>query len=695
MVVQDLLLEIGTEEIPARFIPSSLSQLRDKGREMLQEVGLHFSSLRVVGTPRRLALHVLALTARAADKEREIKGPPKNIAFDSAGNPTKAALGFARSQGISLSDTVIKELEEGEYLFAFVREEGRPAKEILPQLLQDLVQGLSFPTTMRWGDKEQRFIRPIHWLVALLGEDIIPISVAGVESNRQTYGHRFLSKGPIIISRPDEYYEKLRGHYVIVDPQERERLIVEQSEGLARAEGGRVLWDKELLEEVVNLVEYPTGLVGSFADEYLQLPTEVVITPMKEHQRYFPVVDPTGELLARFITIRNGTSENIDIVRVGNEKVLQARLEDAKFFYEEDQKVSLSDRVGRLKDIAFLKGLGSLYDKVERVRDLARYIVGELGLDEPIYSLVDRTASLSKADLTTNMVNEFSELEGVMGREYALLGGENPVVAQGIYEHYLPRFAGDELPQTMAGIVVSIADKLDSICGCFGIGIIPSGSADPYALRRQASGVVNILLSSDLNLRLSNLVEYVLAIYQGQNLLKRDRQEVAAQVLDFFVARIRHACRHRGAAYDSIEAVLAVDYDNVARVWDRLEAVEAMRRKPEFASLVAMYNRVHNLAHKAPSTEASSPHLLREPAEKALYQQYKKVLPRVKNALRQWDYKSALAELLVLHAGIDTFFAEVLVMVEDEELKKNRLALLRELDQIFLAVADFSKIVSA
>ncbi|NLP17558.1 MAG: glycine--tRNA ligase subunit beta [Firmicutes bacterium] len=693
-MAKDLLLEIGTEEIPARFIPNSLLQLEDKAQKMLKEAGLGFSGIRVTGTPRRLALHVFNLAARAIDREKEVKGPPKKIAFDAAGNPSKAALGFARSQGIPLSETMIKEIKGGEYLFALLREEGRPTVEILPQLLVDIIQGLTFPTTMRWGDKEQRFIRPIHWLLALWGEEIIPFSVAGVESGRETYGHRFLSHGPIDIMEPDDYYDRLREHYVVVDPQEREELIREQSEELARAKGGKVLWDKGLLEEVVNLVEYPTGLLGSFADAYLELPAEVVITPMKEHQRYFPVVDLTGELLPLFITIRNGTSDNIHIVREGNEKVLRARLEDAKFFYEEDQKIPLQDRVKKLKDVAFLEGLGSIFDKVERVRDLAHFIVEELGLDEPVFSLVDRTATLAKADLTTNMVNEFSELQGVMGREYALLNGENPVVAQGIYEHYLPRFAGDELPQTMAGTVVSMADKLDSICGCFGIGIVPTGSADPYALRRQAYGVVNILLGSDLNIRLSALIEYGLGIYQEQNLLQRDMEGMTRQILDFFAARIRHACRDRGAAYDSIDAVLSADYDQVAKVRDRLEAVEEMRRQPEFASILAMYNRVHNLACKAAAEETFSPELLRESAEKILYQQYQRVLPRVKEALRQWDYKLVLVELLVLHEGIDGFFDQVLVMVEEEELKNNRLALLRKLEELFLTVADFSKIVA-
>jgi glycyl-tRNA synthetase beta chain len=692
---KDLLLEVGTEEIPARFMPATLEQLETMARERLAEARLNFSTIQVSGTPRRLALYVRGLADRATDLETEIKGPPKKVAFDAEGNPTKAALGFARNQGIEVSELVVKEIEGGEYLFATVRDEGRPAEEILPQLLPDLIQQLSFPKTMRWGDHDLRFVRPIHWLVALLGEKVISFSLAGVKSGRETYGHRFLSKGQISLSEPGEYYEKLREHYVIVDPEERKQLIKEQCEELACEHGGKVLWDEELLEEVIYLVEYPTALVGSFKPAYLDLPMEVVITPMKEHQRYFPLADLTGELLPLFITVRNGTAGNMETVREGNEKVLQARLADAKFFYEEDKKIPLEARVDRLKNIVFLEGLGTIYDKVERVRELARFIVESMGLEEPVRSLVDRTVMLSKADLATNMVYEFDELQGVMGREYALLNGENPVVAQGIYEHYLPRFAGDKLPQTMVGNIVSIADKLDSICGCFGIGIIPTGSADPYALRRQAYGIVNILLGADLNLKLSTLVNYTLNIFRRLNILERDPGEIQEQIQDFFAARIRNACRDRGAAYDSIEAVLAVDFDNVAQVWNRLEAVGKIRRQPAFAPFLAMFNRVHNLARQAAGTEVCSPALFREPAEKILYAKYQELLPRVEEALARQEYITVLEELLTLQPPIDCFFDEVLVMAKEEKVKNNRLALLREIDQVFLTLADFSRIVTA
>ncbi len=691
---RDLLLEIGTEEIPARFMPATLEQLKTKAQERLAEARLNFSTVKAAGTPRRLVLYVRDLADRATDLEVEIKGPPKKVAFDAEGKPTRAALGFARNQGIEVSELVVKEIEGGEYVFASVRDEGRPAEEILPQLLPDLILSLTFPKTMRWGSGDLRFVRPIHWLLALLGDEVIPFSLAGIKAGRETYGHRFLSKGPISIAEPGEYYEKLREHYVIVDPEERKQMIREQCEELARQHGGKVLWDEELLEEVIYLVEYPTALVGSFKDEYLDLPMEVVITPMKEHQRYFPLTDLAGELLPLFITVRNGTAENLDIVREGNEKVLQARLADAKFFYEEDQKIPLADRVEKLKNIVFLEGLGTIYDKVERVRELARFIVEALGLEEPVRSLVDRTVLLSKADLTTNMVYEFDELQGIMGREYALLSGENPVVAQGIYEHYLPRFAGDELPQTMVGNIVSIADKLDSICGCFGIGITPTGSADPYALRRQAYGIVNILLTADLNLELSTLVEYTLNLYRRLNILKQDLGEVQEQILDFFAARIKNACRDRGAAYDSIDAVMAVGFDNVARLWSRLEAVEKIRRQPEFPGFLAMFNRVHNLARQATGTEVCSPALFQEEAEKELYASYRELLPQIEEALAGQEYPMVLAKLFTLQQPINRFFDDVLVMAREEEIKNNRLALLREIDQLFLTLADFSKIVT-
>ncbi|MGI6576120.1 MAG: glycine--tRNA ligase subunit beta [bacterium] len=690
----DLLLEIGTEEIPARFIPDALAQLRDQGKELLAQARLAHGKLETSGTPRRLILYIHDLAPKAADLELEVKGPPQKVAFEADGNPTKAALGFARNQGVSVADLKVKELDGGLYLFACRKELGRPARELAPQILEELVTGINFPKAMRWGNNDLRFARPIRWLVALLGQEVIPFSIAGVASGRRTFGHRFLSKGSIELAEPREYHEKMRQHYVLIDPQEREQLIREQAEEIVKKEAGKVLWDKELLAEVVNLVEYPTVFMGSFDHDFLELPTEVVITPMKEHQRYFPVADLTGELLPRFIAVRNGTDDNIAIVREGNEKVLRARLADAQFFYNEDKKTPLAERLPQLQEVVFLEGLGSVYDKVERLQDLAAFIVENLGLDEPVRSLVQRTVTLSKNDLVTKMVNEFSELQGVMGREYALLDGENPVVAQGIYEHYLPRFAGDELPQTMVGKVASIADKLDSICGCFGVGIIPTGSQDPYALRRQAYGIVNILLHSDLNLKLSSLVEYALAIYQSKGLLSGETAVVKEQVLAFFAGRIKNALSERGFSYDSIEAVMATDYDNVSQTLNRVEAISKLRQQPEFTNILTVFTRIHNLARQ---TEAGSKYvaeLLQEPAEQKLYTSFRQIKPKLERALQAQDYVGGIKALSELQPVLEAFFNEVLVMAEDKKLQVNRLALLKELDQLFLTIADFSQIVA-
>jgi glycyl-tRNA synthetase beta chain len=689
----DLLLEIGVEEIPARLMPDILKQLAAKGEEKFTEARLVYSRLEIFGSPRRLILYVQGLAEKAKDLEIEIKGPPKNVAFDKQGKPTKAALGFARNQGIEVGDLKLKHTEGGEYIFAFRSEPGCYVKELAPQILKDLITSLSFPKSMRWGAYQLRFIRPIRWLVALLGEEVIPFAIAGVESGRVTHGHRFLGEENISLKDASSYFKTMEQHYVLLDPKRREMLIREQAEEIGQREYAKVLWDETLLAEVVNLLEYPTAFMGSFDDAYLDLPAEVIVTAMKEHQRYFPMVDYTGELLPKFIAVRNGTKNNIDIVREGNEKVLRARLADAKFFYEEDKKIPLWQKTVELKNVVFLEGLGTVYDKVERLQELAGHIIHSLGIDEPVHSLVQRTVNLSKADLVTKMVNEFSELQGIMGREYALLDRENPLVAQGIYEHYLPRFSGDELPQTMLGSLVSIVDKLDNICGCFGIGIIPTGSNDPYALRRQAYGIVNILLSSDLDLGLSDLIDFTLKTYQNRGLFSKDVHRVKGQVMDFFVPRIKNALGERGFSYDSIEAVMAVDFDNIREALARLHAINKVRQGADFADFLTIFTRIHNLARQAPVEGICKEDLLVEAAEKELYKQFRIIKPKYGAALQEQDYTGAIQLLLELQLPLNVFFDEVLVMAKEENLKRNRLALLKELDHLFTQIADFSQIV--
>ncbi|MEG2343940.1 MAG: glycine--tRNA ligase subunit beta, partial [Acidaminococcaceae bacterium] len=481
--MEKLLFEIGTEEIPAKFMPEILKQLQTLAENKLTEARIPFTAVTVCGTPRRMTFIAEGVALMQADTMVESKGPAVKIAYGADGTPSKALQGFARGQGVDLEAIEVR----GDYVFAVKHLAGQKVMELLPDLLLDLLQTLTFPKTMRWADYDFRFVRPIRWLVALLGDQIIPVEITGVKAGNKTLGHRFLSQGELVIPCAADYEKILREHFVLVNPDERRTLIREQVSTLAQSEGGLAEIDEELLEEVTYLVEYPTALCGHFDEKFLSLPKEAVITPMREHQRYFPVFSPTGQLLAKFITVRNGGPHALAVVAHGNERVLRARLSDAEFFFNEDCKQTLENRLEKLKTVVFQDGLGNVYEKSQRLSSLAVVLRNSIGIkfDDEI---LKRTALLAKTDLVTGMVCEFTELQGVMGREYALRDGEKPEVAQGIFEHYLPRFAGDVLPSSTQGRCVSIADKLDNIAATFSRGLIPTGSQDPYALRRQAIG---------------------------------------------------------------------------------------------------------------------------------------------------------------------------------------------------------------
>ncbi|MHB8918801.1 MAG: glycine--tRNA ligase subunit beta, partial [Desulfocucumaceae bacterium] len=492
--MKDFLLEIGTEEMPARFVGPALQQLKELAGNQLREKRIQFEQVRAVGTPRRLAVYTTGLAESQQPLVKEVKGPALKVAYNSSGEPTPAVLGFARSQRVDMASLVVKPVGPVEYVFARKSEQGRPTAEVLAQICPELIAGLHFPKPMRWGDLEFRFARPIRWILALYGNAVVRFSLAGLEAGRTTLGHRFLSRGPLTLNDARDYFGEMKKAFVVVDPEERKQLIRSQVEAAAKSEGGRVEEDEELLDEVTNLVEYPTAFVGSYDQAFLRLPKEVPVTVMREHQRYFPVTGSDGGLLPRFIGVRNGITEHIDTVRAGNEKVLRARLADGAFFWDEDLKVPLADRAGSLKKVIWQESLGTVYDKVERVTGLALFIGEKLGAGNDLLGIIKRAAAICKADLVTNMVYEFPELQGVMGREYALRSGEIRDVAQAIFEHYLPRFAGDILPSTQGGRVLSLADKMDTLAGCFAVGIQPTGSQDPYALRRQALGIGSIIL---------------------------------------------------------------------------------------------------------------------------------------------------------------------------------------------------------
>lgn len=684
----DLILEIGTEEIPARFMPGILSQLESISKEKLSDMRINFTEIQTVGTPRRFALIVRGIADRQTDKESVNKGPSVNIAYDANGLPTKAAQGFARGQGIDVKQLEIKD----GYVYAMIKETGRPIDELLPEIMPSIITSLNFPKNMRWGNLDMRFVRPIRWIVALHGNNVVDFTIAGVKSGNISRGHRFLSKGEVVIKSAGEYFSKLAENHVMVDQALRRKVIREQVEKIAISQGGIATIDEDLLEEVVYLVEYPTALCGRFEEEYLALPPEAVITPMREHQRYFPVVSKEGKLLPVFITVRNGGSDYIDVVRHGNERVLRARLADARFFFEEDKKIALADRIERLKTIVFQEGLGTLYDKTQRIEQLAVFIAGQIGSEESGLSDVSRASKLSKADLVTAMVNEFTELQGVMGREYALLSGESPKVAEAIYEHYLPRFAGDSLPKGNAGRAISIADKLDNIVATFSRGLTPTGSQDPYALRRQALGIVNIMIAAEYELSLSEL------ILKAMDLLCIDRNtgngKLLNEIQEFFRLRIKNVLADEGIRYDIIDSVMAIGTDNIydtilrARAVDKTCGTDAMRKT------VQAFTRAGNLAKNAVLTSINS-ELLSQEAEQQLYQAYLAAAQNAGQSLEKRDYIGVLMTLAELTTLIDNFFEEVMVMDKDEAIRNNRLALLKSITDIALKVADFSKLVEA
>ncbi|MDK2882441.1 MAG: glycyl-tRNA synthetase beta chain [Bacillota bacterium] len=689
---RDLVFEIGCEEIPARLMPETIRSLKASAEEKLKAARLEFKEIAAYGTPRRLVLFVGDLAEESEPREYEVKGPPAQVAYTADGKPTRAAEGFAKSQGVPLESLTIRQVEGGSYVFAVKREEGRPAGEVLAEILPDLVRSLSFPRPMRWGSGELRFVRPIRWLLALFGTELVPFNLDGLKSDRFTYGHRFLAPGPFRIEDPADYFTKLEKAYVVLDPEERRARIRAQGEQLAKEVGGRALFPEDLLTEVTFLVEYPTALLGSFAPEYLELPSEVVVTPMKDHQRYFPVVDPEGNLLPYFIAVRNGTAEHLDVVRAGNEKVLRARLADARFFFEEDKRMPLADRVERLKHIVFQENLGTLYDKTERLEALAQYLAGAVGLDGAVGAFVVRAAHLAKADLTTNMVYEFPELQGIMGREYALLSGEHASVAQAIAEQYLPRFAGDELPVTIAGSLLALADKMDTIVGCFGVGLVPTGSQDPYGLRRLASGCISIMLEGELDLSLGEVISTAAGLYERQNLLPRPAAEVAREVREFLVGRLRIALEDRGLRYDVVDAVLAAAPDNPGLAYRRAETLQRLRQEPFFRQLLTAFTRVANLARQAGGEELK-PDLFTEAAEKELYDHYQKAATRLPALVDEERYREALVLLAELAPSVDRFFEEVLVMAPDPAVRANRLALLKAIRNLGLSIADFSRLV--
>ncbi len=677
---RDLLFEIGTEEIPAHVMPHLLEDLAQLAETMLKEHRLSYEKVRTLGTPRRAALIVTGLAERQEDVNTETRGPSVAIAFDADGNPTKAGAGFARGQGVDPSALI----QRDGYVYASVHESGAATAELLTSLLPDLVRAIPLPNSMRWGDLDFRFIRPIRWFVALYGTEIVPFTLAGVTSGNHSRGHRTLAPADFVITSAADYEAACEKAYIIVDPEWRRAMICEQITETAKACGGTAEITPDLLEEVLYLVEYPTALSGSFEEKYLALPAEAVITPMRDHQRYFPVKAADGSLLPAFITVRNGGKAHLDVVAHGNERVLRARLADAQFFFDEDRKKSLAEHREKLKTVVFQRGLGSMYEKTERLMALTTAIVEEMAegdADDAALADARRAAELSKADLVTGMVTEFTELQGIMGREYALLDGEDPAVARAIDEQYMPRFAGDELPQTPLGFALSAADKIDNIVGTFSQGRIPTGSQDPFGLRRQALGLVLMLIEQESTMLLSDLVDEACDLYD----LEEFRDKMQVYVADFIRLRLKNVLSERGVRYDVQEAVLG-DVDLVADVPVRASYVERLLASEGGEALVQSFVRVGNIARSVTGGTVD-PALFKAEEEGALLSAYQAA------AAARAEGEDTLPAEQALGRAIDTFFDAVMVMDKDTRVKENRLSLLKMIDDDLLETADYSKIV--
>ena len=680
-MAKDLLFEIGAEEIPAGFMPNILGQLKQLAETKLNDAHLPFESIATYGTPRRLALIVKGLADTSAEISERHKGPSASIAYDADGNATKAAIGFARGKGLDVADLVV---EDG-YIYAETKTAGVPAKDIVTDMLPQLITGLNFPKSMHWGNLDAKFVRPVRWLVALLDEEVIPVEFATVKSGNVTRGHRFLGADEITIKNAASYVDTLKENFVMVDQDARRELISKQLHDIAASKNASIVWDDDLLEEINYLVEWPTALCGGFEESYLALPDAAIITPMKDHQRYFPLVDQDDKLLPMFLTVRNGSDHSIEVVQAGNERVLRARLDDAKFFFNEDRKKPLIDRQDGLTKIVFQEGLGNLADKTERLLKLGRVFGEECGLHEDAAVVLERATELAKTDLTTGMVTEFTELQGVMGKEYALLDGESPEVAEAIFEQYLPRFAGDVLPQTEAGKVLSIIDKVDNIVATFSRGLIPTGSQDPYALRRQTIGILNILLGSDWNISLRPIFK---ASMELLNVAADKQEELLSQVEEFFTLRLKNIFLDREVSHHVIDLLLSNNELSVADAEGLVNALLA-NRIDENVELVQAYTRMYNLVKDVEYTGVNSD-LLKEDAEKALFEAASKASEASLAAWEANDYTAVVAVPATLVPAINKFFEDVMVMDKDEAIKANRLQLVRLAYSVMAIIGDIS-----
>jgi len=694
--MNSVILEIGTEEIPAQYMENTLKDLNRLVQKHLEDARINYKEIKVYGTPRRLILFIFHINEKQEDIFQKIKGPAHSIAYNKDSLPQKPALMFAQSQEVNVEDLIVEDTEKGQYVFALKSKIGQPTVDILSQIFPKIIKSMQFPKSMRWEEKSLRFIRPIRWILALYGKEIIRFNLDGLNSENITYGHRLLAPKKIKISSTQEYFKKIEKNYVIIDPQIRENIIRTDIKRIIKEIHGEEIINEKLLKELVYLVEYPNAILGEYDKKYLKLPKDVLTVVMEKHQKYFPVFKNKDELLPLFIVIINNSKEYASKIKEGNENVLRARLEDAKFFYQEDQKTPLEKKVDKLKNVIFQENLGSLFDKTKRLELLCGYIADVLQIEQKEKKDLLRSANLCKADLVTEMVKEFPELQGIMGKEYAVLSNERKEVAEAIFGHYLPRFSEDILPRTKNGMTLAISDKVDNIVGCFLSGLTPTGSQDPYGLRRQTRGKIAIILKHNLKISLKDIIQKSLSLYtvSVSSELKIDKNEIVSQILNFIKQRVKNIFLEDGISYDVIDAVLAADNNgDIVDIKHRIEAIEEFYNQPIFGKIITSSSRVSNLSKNSEKAEINKL-LLREKAELNLYHNYEEIYPRIKKFICNKEYKKALKLLGDLCEPVDEFFDQVLVMDKDKDIRKNRVALIKKIGILFNQVADLSKIVS-
>jgi glycyl-tRNA synthetase beta chain len=690
--MKSLLLEIGTEEIPAGYIEPALQSLSSTLLQKMTDIRVEYGRTRVFGTPRRLAVEVQDVADKQKSLTSEVMGPPEKVGFDINGKPTTAAIKFAEKVGVSVNALKVKETEKGLYVCARVSERGLATRTLLKTILPEVILSTPFPKTMKWAELNIFFARPIHYIVALLGNQIISFELGDTKSGRYSFGHYFMQPGKVRITSPEDYVQTLKDAHVVIDFEERRRRVEDEINKAAKDVGGKILPDEELIDINKNLVEYPIATAGKFDNAFLEIPAEILITAMRHHQKYFAVVDDSGNLMSSFIAVNNTRTRDMNLVATGHERVLRARLSDAQFFFKSDVQESMDDWVERLKGVLFQAKLGSMYEKVQRVQKIAAYLADVSGQKPAVKKQVMRAAWLCKADLVSQVVNEFPNLQGVMGRIYALLKKEPKAVAAAIEEHYRPTYSGGPLPETVTGSLLGIADKVDAICGFFSVGLVPTGASDPYALRRQGIGIIQIMNDQGFSFSLKKLIEKSLGIYgiKGGNKIK----EIADPIYTFIQNRMTYQLVEEGFSKDVIAAVADADADNVPNVWNRVRAIQDLKTAADFEPLAVAFKRVVNIIKKAdlPARKKVDEKLFEHESEKALYSAYKDLEGKVSGHLDKGRFDQAFREIAKLRDPVDAFFDGVMVMSKEKKIRNNRLSLLGMISDLFGQFADFSKI---